>query len=231
MNIREEEIRRSHETHAIVSGVNRSFKAICAMKKLAKAVPYELRGLYRDWLISTYGYLPEDIPWAEKSADIPRGAYVKPGLKFPAPHGSLWSEMCGTFRSRQRQRSFDQDAFCAWLEERALAYEFGEQAVALRAAADPRKKFIKKAIAARDKQARDAAEGKPYLPKTLPEAFGLPDAGKWVESSEAEKSGLTDNQVVAHGYTLDQLKDLGVPVDPKLGRVKPIGMSVVLSHK
>jgi len=139
--------------------------------------------------------------------------------------------MCGTFRSKQRQRSFDQDAFCAWLEERALAYEFGEQAVALRAAADPRKKFIKKAIAARDKQARDAAEGKPHLPKTLPEAFGLPDAEKWVESSEAEMGGLTDNNVVEHGYTLDQLKDLGVPVDPKLGRVKPIGMSVVLSHK
>lgn len=223
---------RHNEKMAVVAGINQAFKVIMKKKPLAAAVPRELWTTYREWYLRTYPDVqPEDIPWSDRGVNIPRGAYVKSGLKFPVPSGALWRDMLYERRCEKARRANAGDDVEQMLADVAVAIQYGETAKAKILDNRSRRKYITKAKAAKAKKIKAQESGQKLPPRNLNEAFHGADALHWVHSSNEEMDGLTNNGVVQHGLSLDELKNAGVPVDPTTGIVKPIGLSVVLTHK
>ena len=72
--------------NAVVAGVNTTFAQMMKQTPLDKCVPYELRGLYRQWLLETFDGITEETLPASK-------AKVRAGLHLPVPSGLRWEEM------------------------------------------------------------------------------------------------------------------------------------------
>ena len=196
------------------------------MKKIQEAVPYQLRKLYREWLLEIF----EDL----EEKDIPIKGRLKPGIRFPEPSGEKWRSLCdgNTNKAARRaeaekeQRVIDHMVQALFIQETVVMKAFkGEQIYDNKVKKVIKRKFGKK----RRSKAVQAGQEKP--PNTLSEAFTGEHAHKWVKAADEEMDGLTEQGVVEHDFTLKDLENAGVEVDANTHQVKPIPMSVVLDHK
>ena len=86
----------------VKAGVGITFGQMMKKQPLAKAVPYQLRGLYREWLILTQGLDPKDIPVGQSGKNPKASQCVKVGLTFPLPGGKEWIAMLERHESGTR---------------------------------------------------------------------------------------------------------------------------------
>ena len=220
----------------VKAGVGITFNQMMKKKPLAKAVPYQLRGLYREWLMSVHGHASSDIPVGSGGKNPKASQCVRVGITFPLPGGKEWTAMLErhnsgsrSARSAEKQeddRLMEECMHAAFVENYNLCKAFYSELE------ENKFKHFNK-IAKRKKARSDKAVGvgKKQPPKTLGEAFHGPDGQEWMESAEKEFNGLTNKKVLDHDYTLDQLQEAGVPVDRVTGKVKPINLSTVLDLK
>ena len=102
--------------NAAVTGVNMTFAQMMKQTPLDKCVPYELRGLYRQWLLETFDEITEETLPASK-------AKVRAGLRLPVPSGLRWEEMIAAKHAKRatKQKELFKDEF---LTNRALQAVF-----------------------------------------------------------------------------------------------------------
>ena len=67
------------------------------MRKLEDVVPYQVRKLYREWLLGVF----EDL----KETDIPLKGKLKPGIRFPEPSGDKWRSLCDGNTNKAARRA------------------------------------------------------------------------------------------------------------------------------
>jgi len=209
--------------NAVRSGVNMTFKAM--MNKHLKQVPHKLWETYRQWLIQIYEYNPTDITNEKR-------VHVKANIKFPAPAGKEWRRLVNSTANRAMRSQEEHDE--VMIANEALQQTFVEQAYFLKAFnAEMKQDKFKgfKRIIKRKKAVKAADAGQEQPPTTFRQAFNGPHSEEWKQSADSEFNGLTNKGVLEHDFTLSDLQEAGVIPDPISNKVKPMGMSVVLSHK
>ena len=225
----------SNWENAVVAGPLCPLKTLLKRQVLKAAVPYELHEVYREWLITVYEYDPLDIPWRTSTKGKPtQKQCVKVGTKLPVPGGRAWDRMVTAARSASKAGRRASEDECDRVMHECASLAFVEQVHLLRAfKAEMKAGALPSKGNPRHQQMREkaVAVGQRPPPMTLGQAFRGPQQSEWVESAQSEFDGLSDNKVVEHDFTLDQLRDAGVPVHAKTGRVRPIPLSVVLDHK
>lgn len=163
---------------------------------------------YRDWLVEDS---PHATEWHRDMFPIGRGQSIQPGLKFIPPGGANWRAMLEERAQKLRGSSSR--------ELRNLLR--CSLAIALEGVRMPRHLAAYQARKKREKTVCDVLR---KCPKTLEEAFAGPDAEGWRAAAALEFKTLTDMGVFDHGYTLEEVRALGIKKDP-------INMSIVLDNK
>ena len=176
-------------------------------------IPFEFHNEYHLWLVVSteidVTHIPRD-----------RGSYLQEGISLPKPSGSKWREIIASKmsntdeRDRQRlEKELIEQALQATLNQIRMEACLGNKNL-------PDFKAMGKARA-RVKAQRDKAiaQGQMAPPRTMGEAFDHPTMGHlWADAAYDEWEGLTKLGVIKHGYTLQQIQDMGIP--------PPIPMSV-----
>ena len=214
------------EYDALTTGVNVSFTQLCKHYK----IPHELHDIYYTWLLE----LRQDHRMRFNQELIPRGrgAYLKMGLKVPAPQGKRWRDLVEE-RNLKQNKGYKQDSIRAnraiidaitQIEKDVMTVQVitrqqgdDDETIQAMQARRAKKKRTSAAGASAGKQP-PASISKALRDEDLTEAF------KWLESINKEWDGLTELGVLDHGYTRQQLIDLGITNTP-------IPFSVCLTYK
>ena len=218
----EEELFKSNVQQAVQSGVGDTFSAIMKRNPLKEEVPYNFRDIYRQWLTEVF----EDV----EAKDLPKKGPITLGMRFPIPCGGRWRELVDSFENKHSKR--DEEAVSSRMIAEALHAVATEQNHYLKAFKGDRMKQIIKSSNKKRKREKAVGTGKTPPPTGFNQAFFGPKAKEWVESADKEIDGLTDEGVIGHGFTHEQLIEAGVEPDPNdATKVKPIPLSIVLDHK
>jgi site-specific DNA-cytosine methylase len=224
--------KRYLQSAVVTRGTDR-FITVCKQHK----IPFEHHGMYREWLLQTQlnsfgGKLkPEELP-------IERGNRLPPHLRLPKPHGSKWREI--------KRKRFKPDSTTEEENEQAtdtavisLRHELQQQKQAFRATgaikltSEPadeqhwsQQMFTEEpeefAGAAKRKKKRQSHTGEPADTR---EALEHPERGRiWSESMDEEIEGLTKMGVLDHGYTLQDLHNIGITA-------RPVPLGLYHTHK
>ena len=186
-----------------------SFNAACKHH----GIPFEFHNEYHLWLVVNTEIDVEHIP-------RDRGTYLKQGIRLPKPCGAKWraiiadklSNSDATTKQRLEKELIEQ-ALQATLNQIRMEACLGNSNL-------PSYKAMNKARA-RVKSVRDKAiaQGQDVPPANFDEAFNHPTMSHlWVDAAYDEWEGLTKLGVIKHGYTLQEIREMGIP--------DPISMSV-----
>ena len=186
-----------------------SFNAACKHH----GIPFEFHNEYHLWLVVNTEIDVEHIP-------RDRGTYLKQGIRLPKPCGAKWraiiadklSNSDATTKQRLEKELIEQ-ALQATLNQIRMEACLGNSNL-------PSYKAMNKARA-RVKSVRDKAiaQGQDVPPANFDEAFNHPTMSHlWVDAAYDEWEGLTKLGVIKHGYTLQEVREMGIP--------DPISMSV-----
>ena len=212
---------------AITTGVGDTFPNMMKRQPIQDAVPYQLRKIYRQWMMEVFDDLEEK--------DIPMKGKLKAGLRFPEPSGERWKELVDGYENKHAKRAVEGE------DERMIQHYLSamwiQETQILRALKGDKDKEVKKLVTKiRRKRKREklVQSGQTAPPGTLTDAFCKLDketAKEWMKSADEEMDGLTEQGVVEHDFTMAELEAAGVKKDKVTGRIKPIPLSVVLDHK
>ena len=177
-------------------------------------IPFEFHDQYHLWLCLTQHHIDVDhIPRG-------RGEYLKLGTKLPKPGGPEWRRVIAEKMSKQDKHTQQRMEKC--LIENALQATLNQ--IRMEACLGnknlPDFKALHKAKARVKAQREKAiASGQMPPPRNMDEAMNHPTMGHlWVDAAYSEWEGLTEIGVLKHGYTIDQIHDMGIP--------PPINLSV-----
>ena len=207
-----EEMERAHTSkhtfHVTQEGT--SFSKACKHH----GIPFEFHDQYHLWLCLTQHQIDiEHIPRG-------RGQYLKVGIKLPKPGGSQWREIIATkmskfdkYQQTKLQKSLIDNALQATINQIRMEACLGNKNL-------PNFKALHKAKARVKAQREKAiASGQMAPPRNMSEAFNHPTMGHlWADAAYSEWEGLTDLGVLKHGYTIEEIHDMGIP--------PPINLSV-----
>lgn len=209
----EDEIEKeSKKDKAVVTTRDEGFVSISKNKH---RIPFELIGKYREWLIEQRG-MEGGILSMDRKVMMPIG------VRLEYPTGSKWREKILENKANPSARW---TRLNKGLEMRALNEVGSEVKLNCFRVKNDFNDMLKGIRKAKRKRSKAVGAGQEEPPKNLREAFGHESRGEqWIVSSNAEMKGLTDMGVVAHGLTLEQLKEAGTIGDP-------INMSIALDHK
>ena len=193
---------------AVTSGQCESFHKL--IRRFKPPILYEHMGLYRQWLLTSS---PTASEWSEDMIPLGRGQYLEEGLVFPKPTGHNW-------RCMLEQHELDQGAG-------------GDPTPDVRRALHTTLRWVrshknKPINAHKTKRTKAIESGMKECPKTLERAWRGDDALEWVKAADLEMDTLTEMGVFDHGYSKQQLIDLGIC---DFVTKKPINLSVCLDHK
>ena len=208
---------KKNETKAITSQKGDTFVKVCKKHKLS----FEKHGLYKQWLIDEMIVPMMDLPVDGNKRT------VKAGLVFPYPSGSRWQSIL-KYGSRKRRRALhldvDIDESAIEAAELWLQQELENNKISVRSGgkyAFNIKASIKKidninAMAAKRKMKRTkaVATGKEVAPTTTLEALHGEHSEEWVKALGNEFYGLCEMGVFDLGYTMQQLRDIGITSKP-----------------
>ena len=153
--------------------------------------------LYREWLID---HSPGSESWCESMLPMGRGEYLEKGLELPMPTGRNWRVMLEEEDDRLMGDITSNVAIAYQTVHRWIKSVHTSHAVV---SARGKKK---KKVAILEKGFND--------PKTLREAFALPDGPEWRDAAHLEFDTLTKMGVIAHGFTHNDLKKMGITRAP-----------------
>ena len=205
-------MQRYLKTAVITKGTDR-FIEVCKHYK----IPFEHHGLYREWLIQSQsnnsgGKLTHD------QLPIGRGQRLPPHLRLPKPHGTMWTKIKRERFKASPETNQEDDMV---MEEAIgqIKHELQYQKHAFRATGILTFESVMSegnAGAARKgskaKQKRQSHSGEPANTR---DALEHPERGKqWAESMDEEIEGLTKMGVLDHGYTLNDLHQMGIMSKP-----------------
>lgn len=168
----------------------------------------DLIDLYREWLVE---HSPDASDWTYEKFPVGRGEYLEAGLRFIPPAGRNWKAMMEeraatmrgtTNRELKRLMRMPIARVVSWIRSlrNVPAYRTAKR----------REKTI--------------SEGMKAIPRSLKAALQGPDALGWKEAADLEYNTLTEMGVFDHGYTLQEVRELGITKDP-------IGISIALDNK
>ena len=168
--------------------------------------------LYRDWLMN---HSPDSDAWTENM--LPRsareGGYLEKGLVLPVPTGRNWRILLEEEDDRINGgiTSLVARAYQAVIS--CIKSVHTSSAVKNRTSKKRRKeKYV------------SAVEGALCDPKTLREAFALPDGCEWRDAAQLEFDTLAKMGVIDHGFTRKELRCLGITREP-------MNTSIALKYK
>jgi len=164
--------------------------------------------VYRDWLVDDS---PDASEWDRDMFPIERGRCLKGGLHFIPPAGVNWQAMVEEHTNKLRGTSSKE---LKNLVRSSLAMTI---------------KWIRSmknipAYQASKKRESTVSDGLRKCPKNLQEALRGPDKDGWQEAAALEFDTLSKMGVFDHGYTLKEVKAVGI-------RKEPINISVALTNK
>lgn len=168
----------------------------------------DLVDLYREWLVE---HSPDSSEWTYEMFPTRRGTHVEAGLKFIPPFGRNWRVMLEDRHAKQKGTT-----------NRELKQ-------LLRASVAQVLRWIRsiKTIPAyhvKRRREKTMATGMRACPKTLKQALAGPDKDGWKAAADLEMKTLTEMGVFDHGYTIEEVRKLGIKKDP-------INISVALDNK
>ena len=191
---------------AVVTRGTDTFKAICKHHK----IPQEHHEMYRDWLTQTQsnsagGKLTHDqLPTG-------RGERLPPHLKLPQPYGSQWRAL----KIKRLHTTHESDAAHKRATRRAvntITARLQQTKHAFKATGILNLDIEQSAHAGKAKKKRQSHSDEPA---NTYEALEHPVRGKqWSGSMDEEMNGLTKMGVLDHGYTLQDLHDMGITAPP-----------------
>ena len=146
--------------------------------------------LYREWLIK---HSPESSNWSEELIPIGRGKYLKAGLKFSVPTGHNWRVMVDEFDDQYEEN----DAAVHKVLAATMARVQHATMCVLNCGLAKKKRT----------KAVEAGTQKTY--RSLKDAFAGPEVEGWHGAAELEFMTLTEMGVFDHGYSMEQLIELG----------------------
>ena len=212
----EAETRRA-SNQTITTGAHDTFIKVCKAHKL----PHEKHHLYRQWITQTQHH-PNGGKLSLSDLPTKRGQKLPPHLKLPKPTGKLWRTICS-------KRQVSEDSSQGEIEH-LIEQAKGEIKAELQAQKHSYRctgtyKFDHKPVsahAARKKKRRRA--GNTGEPANTREALEGENGLQWAESMDEEINGLTKMGVLDHGYTLRQLREMGITS-------KPVPLGLYYQHK
>ena len=218
--------KRNLQSAVVTRGTDR-FINVCKQHK----IPFEHHDIYREWLLQTQnssqgGKLkPRELP-------IERGNRLPPHLILPKPSGSEWQELKRK-RFNPHNNNTGENKEAANTAITIIRKELQQQKQAFRATGVINLKATDEqhwsqqmfteptedhdlpenvANAAKRKKKRESHTGEPTDTR---EALEHPERGRlWAESMDEEINGLTKMGVLDHGYTLQDLRNLGITSQP-----------------
>ena len=166
--------------------------------------------LYREWLMN---HCPTSDEWDEHRLPVGRGEYLENGITLPYPTGRNWRVMLEEEDDRLMGNITSHVAHAyqstlKWIKSIHTSHSVTK--------IGGKKRKRKERDAALEKGLRD--------PKSLKEAFSLPDGREWRDAAKLEFDTLCDMGVIDHGYTRSELRKLGVYRDP-------MNVSMALKYK
>jgi site-specific DNA-cytosine methylase len=220
---------------AIITGVNDTLTRVCKKHQL----PAEHHHLYKQWLIST-----QQHPSGRKlrNEDLPhqiRGAKLPPNLSLPYPTGSRWRDLCTPNQINDRSmesinqqlvRLAENDVFNALSAQKYAFRATGTINLNPSGEASQHEQHAynvetaRLTCAARKKKKKRQRIGSTGEPANTRDALERDNALEWIESMDEEMDGLTRMGVLDHGYTLQEIRDLGITA-------KPVPLGLYHTHK
>ena len=211
------------KSKAIYSEVGDTFTRVCKLHKL----PFEQHNLYKQWLIQLRHVRSADIP-VER-----RGAKLNAGVLFVFPSGSVWRKLIAEGSRKRRRAEFTDvdeefdavEAAEIWmrreLQTQKQSFKLDHKYCFNVKQATEQLEAIKynslRACAAKrgkKKCTKAVGTGKESAPASTYEALNCEKAHEWVKSLGNEFWGLVDMGVLDLGYTMQQLKDIGITSTP-----------------
>jgi hypothetical protein len=204
------------KTQAITSQKGDTFVKVCKMHKLR----HDQFGLYKRWLIELL-FVPEaDLP-------VDGNCVFKSTFVFPHPGGSRWKQILQEgSRKRRRALHVDNDdgedllmSVELWLQQelqinKKSVRTGGKYAFNIREANKQVDYIHGMAARGKKKRTKAVATGKETAPANTQEALNGEHAEEWVKSLGNEFYGLCEMGVFDLGYTLQQLRDIGIHSKP-----------------
>ena len=179
----------------VVDSDTTSLKVVCRKLGLVGG-RRDYISLYREWLLN---HCPNNEAWSESMLPIGRGCYLEKGLSLPYPTGRNWRVMLEEEDDRLMGDITSQIAHAYQCTLKWIKSVHTSHAVT-KIGGKKRKRTER--VAALEEGYRD--------PKTLNEAFSLPDGDEWRDAAKLEFDTLSNMGVIAHGYTRKELHKLGV---------------------
>ena len=200
--------RRYLQTAVVTRGTD-TFKTICKHHKIMQ----EHQEIYRTWLTQTQ-HNPAGGKLTLNQLPTGRGERLPPHLKLPQPYGRKWSALklkrLHTSASDIAHENATRNAVTG------IASIIQQNKHAYRATG-----IINLDIDVAQSQSANAGKAKKKRqshsdePANTRDALEHPERGKqWSESSDEEMNGLTKMGVLDHGYTLEDLHDIGITAPP-----------------
>ena len=125
-----------------------------------------------------------------------RGECLQGGMKLPPPSGHNWAALVTEHEERMQGLSSR--------DIRALRRASMAQTVRW-----VREVYALKAVGGKKQRTKAVSMGLKHCPKTLKEAFQGPDSEGWKAAAKAEMDTLTEMGVLDHGYTLEEVHQVG----------------------
>ena len=185
----EDELFTRYMKAAITTGVGDTFPNMMKRQPIQDAVPYQLRKIYRQWMMEVFDDLEEK--------DIPMKGKLKAGLRFPEPNGERWKELVDGYENKHAKRAVEGE------DERMIQHYLSamwiQETQILRALKGDKDKAIKKLVKKvkrKRKREKLVQSGQTAPPGSLTDAFCKLDTYKetskeWMKSADEEMDGLT----------------------------------------